>query len=76
METCFFTTVPVFVCTQYAKISPKPGLLWNHEQTVESFYKIVLGSWINIQPDAQYIVHPGGQYSNALVATLQLNLSL
>lgn len=63
------------ICTQYGKISPKPGLLWNHEQTVESFYKIVLGSWINIQPDAQYIVHPGGQYSNALVGTLQLDLA-
>jgi len=63
------------ICTQYAQISPEPGFLWNHEQTVESFYKFVLGSWINIQPDAQYIVHPGGEYSNALVGTLQLNLA-
>ena len=63
------------ICTQYAQISQEPGFLWNHEQTVESFYKFVLGSWINIQPDAQYIVHPGGEYSNALVGTLQLNLA-
>ena len=62
------------LCTQYGRISPRSGLLWNHEQAVESFYKIYLTSWLNLQPDAQYIVHPGGKYPNALIGTLQLNL--
>ncbi|MEO8962497.1 MAG: carbohydrate porin [Ginsengibacter sp.] len=62
------------ICTQYARISTQPGLLWNHEQAVESFYKFSLASWLNLQPDAQYIIHPGGIYSNALVGTLQLDL--
>lgn len=62
------------ISTQYARISPQPGLLWNYEQAIESFYKISLASWINLQPDVQYNIHPGGEYSNALVGTLQLNL--
>ena len=62
------------ISTQYGRISPQPGLLWNYEQAVELFYKIPLASWINLQPDAQYIIHPGGKYSNALVGTLQLDL--
>ena len=62
------------ICTQYGDISPQPGLIWNYEQTIESFYKISLASWINLQPDAQYIIHPGGEYANSLIGTLQLNL--
>ncbi|HEY5370378.1 MAG TPA: carbohydrate porin [Hanamia sp.] len=62
------------ISTQYARISLKPGLLWKHEQTIESFYKFILASWVNLQPDLQYIVHPGGFYNNALVGTLELNL--
>jgi porin len=62
------------ICTQYGRISLQPGLLWNYEQTVESFYQISLASWANLQPDIQYIIHPGGKYSNALIGTLQLNL--
>lgn len=62
------------ICTQYSLISPQPGLIWKYEQSVESFYKLVVASWINLQPDVQYIIHPGGSYSNALVGTLELNL--
>ncbi|MEO6838568.1 MAG: carbohydrate porin, partial [Ginsengibacter sp.] len=62
------------ICTQYAKISPQPGLLWKHEQTIETLYKFFVASWINLQPDVQYIVHPGGTYNNALVGTLELNV--
>ena len=62
------------ICSQYGQISPQPGLLWKHEQAVESFYKFFVASWINLQPDVQYIVHPGGFYKNALVGTLELNV--
>ncbi|MEO9144643.1 MAG: carbohydrate porin [Ginsengibacter sp.] len=61
--------------SQYGQISPQPGLLWNYELAIESFYKISLASWINVQPDIQYIVHPGGEYANALIGTLQLNVT-
>jgi len=64
------------ISTQYGQISPQPGLLWKHEQAVESFYKFIIASWINVQPDFQYIIHPGGSYSNALVGTLELNVRL
>ena len=62
------------ICTQYGRISPQPGLLWKYEQAFESFYKFFVASWVNLQPDVQYIVHPGGSYANALVGTLELNL--
>ena len=62
------------VTTQYARISSQPGLLWTYEQAVEFFYKISFSSWFSLVPDVQYIIHPGGKYSNALVGTMQLNL--
>ena len=62
------------VTTQYGRISSQPGLIWNFEQTIESFYEIPLTSWLSLVPDVQYIIHPGGKYSNALVGTMQLNL--
>ena len=62
------------ICTQYGQISPQPSLLWKYEQAVESFYKLTLASWLNVQPDVQYIIHPGGSYSNSLIGTLELNL--
>src|SRR6185437_1500520 len=57
------------ICTQYAQISPQPGFLWKHEQTIETLYKFFVANWINLQPDVQYILHPGGTYNNALVGT-------
>ena len=62
------------ITSQYSRISSQPGLLWNYEQAIESFYKISFGSWISLIPDVQYIIHPGGKYSNALVGTMQLEL--
>jgi len=63
------------VCTQYAFLSHAQGILWNYELAIESFYKIRFTPWMNVVPDVQYIVHPGGRYSNALIGTLQLNLA-
>jgi len=63
------------VCTQYAQLSQGNNLLWNYEMAIETFYKIRFISWMHVVPDVQYIVHPGGQYSNSLIGTLQLNLA-
>jgi len=63
------------VSTQYAFLSHAQGILYNYELALESFYKIHFTSWMNVAPDVQYIVHPGGKYSNALIGTLQLNLA-
>ena len=63
------------ITSQYSRISSQPGLNWNYEQTIESFYKISIASWISLIPDVQYIIHPGGKYSNSLVGTLQLELT-
>jgi len=62
------------ICTQYGRVSSRPGLVWNYEQTIEGFYRFAFASWVNVQPDFQYIVHPGGKYENALTVTLQLNV--
>ena len=42
------------------------------ELAVEGFYRLELTRWARFTPDLQYIVNPGGKYSNPLVATLRL----
>lgn len=61
---------------QYASLSAGIDSLPHHyELALESFYKIKVNSWLDIKPDIQYIVHPGGLYPNALVGTLLLNIA-
>jgi porin len=60
---------------QYAHISRKAGLEHSYELAVETFYQWQLTPWALIQPDLQYIVHPSGRYSDALVATVRLQFS-
>ena len=59
----------------YAALSPGLDLPDNDELNMEAFYKFQLTSWINIKPDLQYIIHPGGRYKNTFVGTLLLNFS-
>ncbi|MGD0460900.1 MAG: carbohydrate porin [Tepidisphaeraceae bacterium] len=60
---------------QYAHISSQAGLTRPYELALETFYQWQLTAWALFQPDLQYIVHPGGTYANALVATLRLQIS-
>ena len=60
---------------QYAHISEEAGLEHPYELAIEGFYLCQITPWAFVQPDLQYIVHPGGQYSNALVATVRLQIS-
>jgi porin len=49
----------------------------NNETTYELSYKVQLNQQIYIQPDLQYVVHPGGpdaQLKNATVGLLRLGM--
>ena len=47
------------------------------ETTVELTYSAQIRSWLSIQPDAQYVIHPGGTQAlrNAIVPGLRIALS-
>ena len=62
------------VSPQYARLSPGAGLPHDYELAFEVFYKVQLTPWSSLQPDLQYIAHPGGQYPSALVGTLHLKV--
>lgn len=36
----------------------------NYEMTIEATYQIVLAPWWTLQPDFQYIIHPGGNVAD------------
>lgn len=51
--------------------------LWDlhNETALEWFYKVQLTPWMNLQPDLQYFVDPGGTGRDALVFNLRLQIS-
>jgi len=53
---------------------PAPG---SHESLLEATYLAPINDWCNIQPDIQFIMHPGANalYRDALVLDLRLSLS-
>lgn len=61
---------------QYARCSAGADLWYAYELALEWFYKIRVGSWGAVMPDLQYIIHPGGEYRNALVGTARLEVQL
>jgi porin len=63
------------LCAQYAHLSPQARLPRAYELAVEGFYQVQLWKWATLMPDLQYIVNPGGRYSNALVGTLRLTVT-
>lgn len=55
-------------------INGTPGVVVSdHEIVIESSYKMELTPWCHVQPDVQYIIHPGAssQLPNAWVAGLR-----
>ncbi|HTW94597.1 MAG TPA: carbohydrate porin [Tepidisphaeraceae bacterium] len=60
---------------EYAHISQEAGLRYPYELAVEGFYQWQVTPWAFVQPDLQYIVHPGGEHPNALVATVRVQVS-
>ncbi|HTS18369.1 MAG TPA: carbohydrate porin [Verrucomicrobiae bacterium] len=64
------------ISPQCAFLGDQAGLKYADELIVEWFYKAKLVRGAAVQPDLQFIQHPGGQYADALVGTLQLSLRL
>jgi porin len=50
--------------------------LWGQETLFEATYKITLTPWWSLQPDFQYVVHPGGStaMANAIVLGVRIDL--
>jgi len=60
---------------QFAQLSPQAGLPFSYELALETFYQLKIQRWAVLMPDLQFIVHPGGQYRNALVGTLHMKVN-
>jgi porin len=59
---------------EYAQISSQALLRYPYEMAIETFYQIQFTPWMQIQPDLQYVIHPGGRYPDALVGTLRCTI--
>ena len=57
---------------QYVHFSDDANLSKSFELAIEGFYQYQFAKWATVQPDLQWICHPGGQYANAVVGTLQI----
>ena len=60
--------------SQYERALASVGIPAAGETTVELTYVAQLASWLTVQPDLQYVIHPGGRQTtrNALVAGLRI----
>ena len=49
---------------------------FDHEMILEATYKIVISKWWSLQPDFQYVIHPGGsdQTDDAFVIGMRFDL--
>ncbi len=63
------------ISATWAHLSPYAQTPYSYELGIEGFYTAQITPWLSIQPDLQYIIHPGGTYQNALVATVQVGLA-
>jgi porin len=59
---------------EYAQITRAAGLIYPYELSIETFYDAQITPWLQIQPDLQFIAHPGGLYPNSLVATIRATI--
>jgi porin len=58
----------------YAHLSQQAGLPHTYELALEWLYQAPLTKWATLMPDVQFILHPGGQYPDAVVGTLDLTI--
>jgi len=63
------------ISRDFARTQPDRAL-WGHETVLELTYKIVVTKWWSLQPDLQYVVHPGGSTAtpNAVVVGFRVDL--
>lgn len=64
------------ISPQLARISSGLDTPHSYELAVETFYNFFLTPAVSLQPDLQYVINPGGEYSDALVGTLRLKVNL
>jgi len=64
------------ITAQNADTSDQAGLPYRAEVLSEGFYKFQINQWLSLQPDLQYILHPGGRYPNAEIGMLDLQVRL
>jgi porin len=58
----------------YAHLSPETAPLHQYELALEWIYQASVTKWATLMPDFQFIIHPGGKYSNAAVGALDLTV--
>jgi len=63
--------------SHFARAQTAAGVPAAGETTVELTYLAPIGSWLSVQPDAQYVIHPGGTHllRNATVLGLRVAVS-
>jgi porin len=63
--------------SHYERAQTAAGVPAAGETTMELTYLAQLGSWLSVQPDLQYVIHPGGTRStrNAVVLGLRVAVS-
>jgi porin len=63
--------------SRYERAQMAAGVPTAGETTLELTYLAQLGSWLSVQPDVQYVIHPGGTRSmrNAVVMGLRVAVS-
>ena len=63
--------------SHYERAQTAAGARAAGETTVELTYLAQLGSWLIMQPDVQYVIHPGGTRGtrNPLVLGLRITVS-
>ena len=64
------------ISRHYAQTQTHPSI-WGYEAVIEATYKIVITPAWSLQPDVQYIVHPGGTTAetNATVIGLRVDVN-
>ena len=64
--------------SHYERLQTSAGVPAAGETTLELTYLAQFGSWLTVQPDVQYVIHPGGTRAtpNALVPGVRIALSL
>ena len=60
--------------SNYAHLSQQARLPHSYELALEWLYQATLTKWATLMPDVQFIIHPGGQYPDAVVGTLDLTI--
>jgi porin len=63
--------------SHYERAQTTAGIPAVGETTVELTYLAQIGSWLGVQPDVQYVIHPGGTrvMRNATVLGLRIAIS-